>query len=128
MVEVFILTSRTLLASFEPVREKTNNLGFRPGRTQTGLNSHRRWLVAANFGFRKKRKCTFRVAKIKALISLAVTAKLICAFVFDYADCWFSHAAAQIRMYYFCVNRVYIVQWCYVSTRMWMKFSIAYIP
>ena len=25
----------------------------------------------------------------------AVTAKLICAFVFTYADCWFSHAAAQ---------------------------------
>ena len=24
----------------------------------------------------------------------AVTAKLICAFVFAYADCWFSHAAA----------------------------------
>ena len=24
------------------------------------------------------------------------TAKLICAFVFAYADCWFSHAAAQI--------------------------------
>ena len=27
------------------------------------------------------------VAKIKALISFAVTAKLICAFVFAYADC-----------------------------------------
>ena len=31
-----------------------------------------------------------------ALISFAVTAKLICAFVFAYGDCWFSHAAAQI--------------------------------
>ena len=31
------------------------------------------------------------VAKTKALmISLAVTAKLICAFVFAYVDCWFS--------------------------------------
>ena len=30
------------------------------------------------------------------LISFAVTAKLICAFVFAYADCWFSHAAAHI--------------------------------
>ena len=38
---------------------------------------------------------TIRVAKTKALISFAVTAKLICAFVFAYADCWFSHAAAQ---------------------------------
>ena len=32
--------------AYEPVREKTNNLGFRPGLTQTGLYSHRRWLEA----------------------------------------------------------------------------------
>ena len=25
-----------------------------------------------------------------------VTAKLICVFVFTYADCWFSHEAAQL--------------------------------
>ena len=42
--------------------------------------------------------CTIRVAKTKALISFAVTAKLICAFVFAYADCLFSHAAAQIYL------------------------------
>ena len=30
-------------------------------------------------------------AKTKALISCAVTAQLICAFVFAYANCWFSH-------------------------------------
>ena len=36
------------------------------------------------------------VAKAKALISHAVTARLICAFVFAHADCWFSGAAAQI--------------------------------
>ena len=29
----------------------------------------------------------------------SVTAKLICAFVFAYADCWFSHAAAQIMLH-----------------------------
>ena len=34
--------------------------------------------------------------KTKALISFAATAKLICAFVFTNADCWFSHEAAQI--------------------------------
>ena len=28
---------------YEPVREKTNNLGFRPGLTQTSLYSLRRW-------------------------------------------------------------------------------------
>ena len=42
------------------------------------------------------RKCTIRVAKTKALISFAVTAKLICVFVFAYADCWFSHGVAHI--------------------------------
>ena len=35
------------------------------------------------------------LAKTKALISFAVTAKLICAFVFAYADCWLSHEAAH---------------------------------
>ena len=39
---------------------------------------------------------TIRVTKTKALISFAVTAKLICAFGFAYADCWLSHEAAQI--------------------------------
>ena len=35
---------------YEPVHEKTNNLWFPPGLTQTGLYSHRRWLEAGNFG------------------------------------------------------------------------------
>ena len=39
--------------TFEPVHEKTNNLGFQPGPTQTSLYSHRRWSEAGNFGFRK---------------------------------------------------------------------------
>ena len=38
-----------------------------------------------------------REAKTKALISFAVTAKLICVFVFAYADCWFSHDAAHFN-------------------------------
>ena len=38
------------------------------------------------------------MAKTKALISFAVTAKLICAFIFAYADCWFFHEAAHIFM------------------------------
>ena len=49
----------------------------------SGLYSHRRWIEAGNFGFRKWRNCTIHVAKTKALISFAVTAKLICAFVFS---------------------------------------------
>ena len=38
--------------------------------------------------------CTIHVAKSKALISFAVTAELVCPFVFAYADCWFSYVAA----------------------------------
>ena len=36
------------------------------------------------------------VAKTKVLIRFTVTVKLICVFVFVYADCWFSDAAAQM--------------------------------
>ena len=64
-----------------PNRSETN----RPVQPETG-----------NFGFRKKRHCTIRLAKTKALNSFAVTTKLICAFVFAYAVCWFSYDAAHI--------------------------------
>ena len=37
------------------------------------------------------------VAKTKALISFAVTAKLICVFVFAYAKIWFSHDEDHFR-------------------------------
>ena len=40
--------------------------------------------------------CSIRVAKTKALISFAVTAKLICVFVFAYAKSRFSHDEAHI--------------------------------
>ena len=80
----------------EPRSEKTWLRGFPPGLTQTGLYSHRRWLEACNFVFRKWRDCTIRVVKTKALISFAVTAKLICVFVFAYAKSRFSHDEAQI--------------------------------
>ena len=45
--------------------------------------------------------CTIHVAKTKAPISFALTAKLVCTFVFAYADCWFSDAAAQIENFDF---------------------------
>ena len=83
---------------YEPRREKTGLRGFRPGPTQTGLYSLRSRLEAWNFGFKKKRNSTIRVAKTKALISFAVTMKLICVFVFACANCWFSHEAAQILL------------------------------
>ena len=48
------------------------------------------------FRILKVEDCTIYVAKTKALISFAVTAKLICVFVFAYAKCWFSHGAAHL--------------------------------
>ena len=69
--------------TYEPRHEQTGLWGFRPGLTQTNLYSHRSRLEALNFGFKKKRDCTIHVAKTKLLISFAVTAKLICAFVFS---------------------------------------------
>ena len=76
-----------------PRCEKTGLRGFRPGPTKTGLYSHRRWLEARNFGLIQKRNCTIQVAKTKALISFAVTAKLIFVFVFAYAKIRFSHVS-----------------------------------
>ena len=49
----------------------------------------------------KKEEGLYYVAKTKALISFAVTANPICVFVFAYANCWFSHDAAQL--FIFCI-------------------------
>ena len=47
--------------------------------------------------------CTIRIAKTKALISFAVTAKLICVFVFAYANGRFSRDAAQETSFCRCL-------------------------
>ena len=80
----------------EPRCEKTGLRGFRPGPIQTVLYCHRRWLEASNFGFRKKRNCSIRIAKTKALICCTFTAQLICVFVFAYAINRFSHNEARM--------------------------------
>ena len=51
------------------------------------------------------------MGKTKALISFAVTAKLICAFVFAYADCWFSHVAAHMVLYVdlLCLLNIFLI-------------------
>ena len=41
-----IRDGRCLLKTYEPRCEKTGLRGFRPGLTQTGLYSHRRWREA----------------------------------------------------------------------------------
>ena len=58
--------------------------------------------------------CTIREAKTKALISFAVTAKLICVLVFAYAKSRFSHDEAHIvklgftGVYFFSSLSVYV--------------------
>ena len=46
------------------------------------------------------------------MISFAVTAKLICVFVFAYAKCWFSHDAAHINITGNCNIHLYIIIKC----------------
>ena len=50
----------------------------------------------------------YYVAKTKALISFAVTAKLICVFVFEYAKRWFSHDATHMEFSLAANNRLLI--------------------
>ena len=71
-----------------PTRSGTN----RPVQTQKVDRS-------LNFlDFRKQRNWSIRVAKTKVLISFAVTAKLICTFVFAYVKIQFSHDAAHMTV------------------------------
>ena len=96
----------TTLTLIEPRREKTELQGFQPG-----LTYYTAWAVqpqkqarSLKFLFKKKRNCMIGVAKTKALISCAVTAQLICIFVFAYADCWLSHEAAQLSICGIVIN------------------------
>ena len=79
---IIILYCLFCFIQYEPRCEKTGLRDFLPGPTQTGLYNQGRWIEALNFGFTKQRDCIIRVAKTKALISCAVTAQLICVFVF----------------------------------------------
>ena len=80
----------------QSMREKKTKMWFPNRSIKNQVVQAQRWLEAGSFGFRKKRNCNIRVAKTKALISFAVTAKLICAFVFAYEQCWFSHDKAHL--------------------------------
>ena len=65
------LDSNQSLLLYEPCHEKTCLWGLQPGPKQIWLYSHRRWLEARNFGFRKIKNCTTGIyaAKTKALIT-----------------------------------------------------------
>ena len=75
-----------------------------------------RGLKFCNLGSRGD--CTIQVAKTKVLISFAVTAKLICVFVFVYAKRLFSHdsaqllcRAAQICVFCFRICKTFVFSW-----------------
>ena len=81
----YILSDRSFVyktVDFEPLHMKTKNSGSDHVR-------HKPSCTVTQDGKRLEifRNCTIRVAKTKALI---------CTFVFAYADCWYSHAAAHL--------------------------------
>ena len=63
---------------------------FRPCPTQTGLYSHRRWLVAGNFGLKKVEELFYPCSENKGADQLRSYCEADFAFVFAYADWWFS--------------------------------------
>ena len=90
---------------YEPRHEKTG-----PGLTQTWLYSHE----TLNFGFRKK-DCTICVAKTKGMISCAVTAQLICIFVFRICKtpffswcCSYMDMVAILVMWPICCEQTFV--------------------
>ena len=99
-----------------------------PNRFDTDTNrsvQSQKMARSLNFGFKKKRKCTIRVAKTKTLISFAVAAKLICVFVFAYTDCWFSHEADHILLYQPKKHNAQRVHMCYLLVRLGASGSVA---
>ena len=57
------------------------------------------------------------VAKTKVLISVTVTTKLVCAFVFAQAFCWFSYAVAQMSTECFNILHHYSENILYCATK-----------
>ena len=86
-----------LILSYEPHRDEACLRGFRPGPTQTRLYIHRRWLEAGNFGGLSF-LCSINEGadQLRSYFSCAVTAQLICAFVFAYAKSNFYYDMAHI--------------------------------
>ena len=60
----------------------------------------------------------------KGVTSFAVTAKMICVFVFAYADCWFSHDAAQIILFNEIEILKHIVYIVIINFNLFLYFSI----
>ena len=74
----------------EPVLDKTINLGFRRGPTQSRLYSDS-----------IKLEIFYIMAEWRKQRRLSATAQLICDFVFTYANRLFSHAKVKINLFIF---------------------------
>ena len=57
------------------------------------------------FWIKKVEELFYPSSVTKVLISFTVTAELICAFVFAYADCWFSHVAAHFSVKHCAIKK-----------------------
>ena len=94
-VSILIDRQKSLRPLFiiEPRHEKTNVL-------VSDLVRHKAGCTATEDGYRHEisevKGLYCPCDEKKALISFAVTAKLICVFVFANAKCWFSHDAAHM--------------------------------
>ena len=82
----------------EPQCENTV-FGFLTRSDTNRFLSSKKGLRNLKFWIKKKKDCTIPIAKTKVLISCAVTAQLICAFVFALAKIWLSHGGAQLSGY-----------------------------
>ena len=67
-----------------------------PNRYDTNQTVQPQQLARSLISDIERRHHTIDGAKTRALISCAVTAQLICVFVFAYADPWFSGAGAHL--------------------------------
>ena len=101
-----------LVTSFDhvarnPVFGVSDQVRHKPGCTTIEFSLRLELLDLGSRGMYYLCICSIRVAKTKTLISFAVTAKLICAFVFAFAKRRFSHDAAHLN-----VTMVSMFHWC----------------
>ena len=76
---------------------KQQQVGFRPGPTKPNLPTTELEIAGSlKFRMTEEEGLYYPSSEKKAQFSFAVTAKLICAFVFDQAFCKFSYVVAQM--------------------------------
>ena len=94
--------------SHEPRCEKTCLRGFPLGSSKHRAVQPQKMVIGSKFRIYKVEEFTIYKATTKVLISFAVTAKLICDFVFAYAKGRISHDAAHMLQANFSyVNPLY---------------------